>query len=722
MTISAITCVGFAVLLLQAMSVQGQLSRAQPQRDDRGNIQIDPDADNTVPCGIPAYQDPDNYFQPQEGFCSSLSSAPSLDTIDENYLHQLAVAYAPVVFFHPLEKYTLSAVNYTLSNDNSTTGRIYRQTKEDVDPYLVNNNLNTTFLLQTTRDPIYALNPASFYFETDQAKEMYWSDLDSRFGDGYDSATGISKAPLYYNVYETGNGTWTFNYWLYFPYNGEGGMGVLSTYQGKNRYTRFTMKPYGIHEGDWEGINVMVCQPPPGDESTIVFNVNPPLAVKYHQHEWSELLDCTQGECKFYKDSFHPVGFTALNSHATYSESVAEMVYTEIEIGFYVSLQAFVVVDRTVYKKEDGSYNYYFPTQHNLERFQEPNTLGENSQFNWQGYGGRWGVSADTDVDPEYPNCLNDKQTGYQPCPTPEEDPVFDFAMVVMAVSPPKKKVADVIQAVTSQLADAFSTISKGPLGPGSKGFWERWSPPHNCPFWALQSNISLTSLDYCNDRIYNIDDSYREPIEEADATFKEEITTIIVFSAVMTFFNMVVPLAITSCQGRKPYQPILFNGNVPQDPTDRPGGQYMAGALIFSLLYVLLCVSGITFIASCQKLFQVLDDYIPSFNWTAANHLLEGLGGCIILMNTLLLFFLWLQVWEMRKMIQGTYLKLLEHETQTDESTEEKQRLAFLGDKHYVAWNPSLVDGLFQCSFAFLFLSLLFSLVCFLVGMYARL
>ena len=144
-------------------------------RDDRGNIQFDPDEENTTTdCGIPSYIDTEDYFKSKEGLCDE-STARSLDSFSDEELQALAVAYAPVIFFHPLEKYTMSGVNYTLptlSNTDENTGKIFRQTKEDRQPYMVEDTLNTSFLLQTTKDPIYALNPNSFYFATDRAYDV----------------------------------------------------------------------------------------------------------------------------------------------------------------------------------------------------------------------------------------------------------------------------------------------------------------------------------------------------------------------------------------------------------------------------------------------------------------------------------------------------------------------------------------------------------------------
>jgi len=69
---------------------------------------------------------------------------------------------------------------------------------------------------------VWALRSSDFYFSLqERAKDMYHSLPDERFGDGYDE-DGKSKARIYYNAYESGNGTWTFNYWLYYQFNGEG--------------------------------------------------------------------------------------------------------------------------------------------------------------------------------------------------------------------------------------------------------------------------------------------------------------------------------------------------------------------------------------------------------------------------------------------------------------------------------------------------------------------
>lgn len=73
-----------------------------------------------------------------------------------------------------------------------------------------------------------------------------------------------------------------------------------------------------VHEGDVEGISVMVCKNAEGTEK--------PLALKYNQHEWDDHYDCslpfsaTTGRGCNLTNGTHPVGYIALESHATYAQ------------------------------------------------------------------------------------------------------------------------------------------------------------------------------------------------------------------------------------------------------------------------------------------------------------------------------------------------------------------------------------------------------------------
>ena len=165
-------------------------------------------------------------------------------------------------------------------------------------------------------------------------------------------------------------------------------MATLTSTNNQARFTPFIIAPFGTHEGDWEAVSVIVCR---STES-----MSEPLAVSYRQHGWSQMTDCTKGECNFYRETNHPVGFAALNSHATYPISTQYLVYTTVELPFYVNLQGVFVTDRTVYKYENGFYKYWFPSTENLVALRDPYSLTDPLDPDaWQAFAGGWGDRID---------------------------------------------------------------------------------------------------------------------------------------------------------------------------------------------------------------------------------------------------------------------------------------------------------------------------------------
>jgi len=112
-----------------------------------------------------------------------------------------------------------------------------------------------------------------------------------------------------------------------------------------------------------------------------------PVAVSYKQQQWQQITDCTGGDCTFYKDTIHPVGFLALNSHATYPMTSKEIVFQKLEANFIVDLQSVVAVDRTVYYDNDGNFWYFEPVQDNVLLCKVVNlhfdTVGDNDMVEY---------------------------------------------------------------------------------------------------------------------------------------------------------------------------------------------------------------------------------------------------------------------------------------------------------------------------------------------------
>ena len=107
--------------------------------------------------------------------------------------------------------------------------------------------------------------------------------------------------------------------------------------------------------------------------------------------------------------------------------------------------------------------------------------------------------------------------------------------------------------------------------------------------------------------------------------------------------------------------------------------------------------------------MLQLLESLVSVVDWNLLFSSVKLLGACVLVVNMLLFVFLWMQAFEMRKMIQATYNHMAR--------TQETGVLHLLYDHAYVNWNPTMVDVLFKIFFALLFLSLLFSLICFGLG-----
>lgn len=105
----------------------------------------------------------------------------------------------------------------------------------------------------------------------------------------------------------------------------------------------------------------------------------------------------------------------------------------------------------------------------------------------------------------------------------------------------------------------------------------------------------------------------------------------------------------------------------------------------------------------------QLLESLVSAVDWNLMLSSVQVLGACVLVVNMLLFIFLWMQAFEMRRMVQATFDHMIR--------TKEAGVLRLLGDHDYVNWNPALVDVLFRIFFALLFLSLLFSLICFVLG-----
>ena len=131
-----------------------------------------------------------------------------------------------------------------------------------------------------------------------QNEEYYMSVNGTTFLPGFsngspiDPATGTVTAPIYMSVFEPPEGrSFIYNFFLFYNYNGcSNEQVVLNESDKKQKPLDFTICTAGVHECDWESVQVEVC----GDLSRVV-------DVVYNAHEWSTVRQCGTLKPFFFK-------------------------------------------------------------------------------------------------------------------------------------------------------------------------------------------------------------------------------------------------------------------------------------------------------------------------------------------------------------------------------------------------------------------------------------
>lgn len=198
--------------------------------------------------------------------------------------------------------------------------------------------------------------------------------------------------------------------------------------------------------------------------------------------------------------------------------------------------------------------------------------------------------------------------------------------------------------------------------------------------------------------------------IDEQRVNALDQIYALVATVAALTFLNFIIPMAILVSQGKEHYKPIPYSDDgVPQPPTVFTHFQYLVGALVYTLFFAVMVVAGLIFLAASQSLLDTLDSFVQAVNWSLLEKFVGYLAIAILVVNLLLLSFMWLQVLEMSRMVQLKYLQL------AGEKRSDGESLSW--DEHYVPWSPAVVDVLFRACFAILFLSLMLSMICVVMG-----
>jgi len=541
---------------------------------------------------------------------------------------------------------------------HSTLHRLEYQFSDGVYLQTIDERLNLTTLLKTTRDLDTSFN-AHEYFLAHNLTEEYMNGAGyDEFLDENNTSTGhrLSRAPIYYNVIDSGNNTWTFNYFFYYAFHGYSNM-ISVPSNGTRSYTPFLLSPVGMHEGDWEGTSVKVCQTSIEDQDGDVptkQQLPKPIAITYRQHDFTEITDCTQGECHFFEDSYHPMGFVALFSHATYPFPSYNHVYHRILLSLFL-------VDRTNYLDELNKMSFFQPNATNVIRLlnpQEVNFTTPRSQY-WNAFGGQWGDITSPNLKVVIPDCLNENQTAYVPCPTKEQDPVFYRVMQMIGVYPPDDDSENLQpNSILAAIAD-FSAHSNDQSGPVTKLWFHEETPPINAPIWDGIPQNTIEE-EYCSAFIL-VPDTGNQHVEYHTWNIKANMLGVLSMCILLPVGTSFFLLWFSNLQ---PNLMTDEGGDEIQPPNGGLKSQIYLLSFAFTVWYAIVIMGAAMFALSYDDIFYVLLKYFPVINWDMVIRFLSNLCIIFIIIDSLLVVLLWLPSYVLQKRLWHVYYLLIdEHE-----------------------------------------------------------
>ncbi|KAL4853606.1 hypothetical protein ACK3TF_005436 [Chlorella vulgaris] len=325
-------------------------------------------------------------------------------TLDE--AQSLGWRFAPVIYTHPMERYHLQSPDVWFN-----ASEVFYQ---DLKP---RNESIFSWHSETMVDELMFM-PRSFASLINSTLITEEERADIVGGAPFED--GLSTARLFYSVapvYDSRGpgrgqpvpGLWMYTYHIFYSWNGCSNQDFALSLNGTRNVVQYLLCPWGVHEGDWEHIVVLVCD---GDDSI--------QQTTYSQHGWWETRDCTQGgQCPTEVDEqgvAHPVSYAGFESHANYYEQAPLIVYAWKNATFKgVSLDnlgGVWVGDRT----QKDPTRKFMPTSTNVVRvpsmqeIQEQNLTG----WSWAAYPGNWGSPLQKQNSTFY--CLDANQTELSPC------------------------------------------------------------------------------------------------------------------------------------------------------------------------------------------------------------------------------------------------------------------------------------------------------------------
>jgi hypothetical protein len=603
------------------------------------NARFSPWSESTpLQCAIPSDQS-HNVSLSDRAFTYCPKGIDFLDLPTAAELDEIATLYAPVLFFHPLESYTLTSIDTVLQNFDG-------QVKFALNNSVLSDTIDMELLLNAARDYYLAFNGEEYYIGQTLSKEFV-------SGDGYDPDSGKSRASIYYNAFAYDANTWVFNYWFYYPYSGSTSTSILTTNNDTNvNWYTAQLRPFGEHQGDWQSMSVAICPFSLNSTSSdttardrLLQQESPddllePIAVSYEQHGFREVLDCTMGQCTLYENTTHPVGFVARNSHATYPVSAAHVIFTQWEANFLLHLSGVFGVDQTNFLRPtsvnattdanfSNSFLYFLPNSTNVLRHENPSEIIVNvsdMSTYWQTFPGRFGGTELWDEDAlmnynfsgdanlmeiPFPTCTNINGTALVDCPSEDEDRAF-FVLLQMAHVAVGSALGNIsIPELGQDLFQSFvsfwsSATGRGPYGPATKASFRQWMPGINAPV-RNDINASVSSALYCASLLIgDVTKSLSSGIEKV--TIRSNVIGICFTMTFLVIVNLSFILHPKLAAKSLPVLRFDSTSGMVQEPDWEQAWQAFRPCVFYCMFYVVTMIGAALYIVGYIQLLDIAE------------------------------------------------------------------------------------------------------------------
>eukprot|EP00475_Leptophrys_vorax_P044626 TRINITY_DN9013_c0_g1_i5.p1 TRINITY_DN9013_c0_g1~~TRINITY_DN9013_c0_g1_i5.p1 ORF type:complete len:746 (-),score=152.93 TRINITY_DN9013_c0_g1_i5:134-2371(-) len=520
----------------------------------------------------------------------------------------LAVQFAPVVYFHPLETMFLAEPDATFFQGSAyipLTGGLVSLS-------------NPSEVFSLIYSPTYRMFTLDSYMTL-----LNNSDYDQIVTGAAFDANGNSTASIYYTVIEDeSTNTVVFSYNMYYAATGCSNqlMAANASSISNPMILNYLLCNLGLQEANWQNVRVRVCA------SSLEI-----VQIAYNQHSWNEILDCTQGECMF-DEANHPMVYAALNSHASYGYESDNIIYDKFQQNLGLIIDGIYLVDRTM---KDSERRFY-PNDANVLPLPVLGNISNGSTEIWAAWESDW--TAPFDNEPVNVYCFLDNVSLSSNC----------------SFSPLAVLLNEFLEAAQSERAFLFNTFlnlftamesqaneMSGEAGPWTYNYNYAWEDLGSAPIYSQTSNPQCpAALEYMIESGGNSTGTTATTVQTVPSKTYAHLITSQVIAVLALVLVVLLVLGSVLCLRRRnqfiEYQKVQVEEGIVLDlPVASRPMLFRIG--VFSLIALGLGITGLVIIIKgIVSIRSALEGLSQSSAWNTLLSLYEASVPLILLIDVI--------------------------------------------------------------------------------------